>query len=123
MSKYYIYIYSAVILAAFGQIFLKMGTVKSFFGTMRFFSFLSAWTILGITSMVVSMLLSIQALSVLPLKELVSILPMVYILVPLLARLFLKESVPKRVFIGTTIIIIGIFIFNNPTNIVFQIDQ
>ena len=113
MTIFYILVYLAIVLAAVGQILLKMGSSKKGFKLLTIN--LNLWVALAILSMIVSLFLSIRALSVVPLRDMAFILPTVYILVPLFARIFLKERLNRQIIIGTLLIIIGIIIFNLPT--------
>lgn len=112
MLKYYILLYLAVILAAVGQIFLKIGANRE---GIRFLAlYINPWVAIGLASMVGSMLLNLKGLHQVPLKDMAFILPSVYILVPLLAKIFLKEQYSKQTMMGTLIIFLGIVIFNLP---------
>lgn len=109
---FYIILYASVLLGAAGQIMLKLGAGAGGLnlGLLR----INTWVVLGLGAMVLSILLSVRGLSVVPLRDLVFILPTVYIAVPLLAHIFLKETLSYRTLIGTLIIIIGIVVFNIP---------
>jgi len=116
--KYYAIIYLAVALAAAGQVLLKQGSGKGGrkFGVLR----LNLLLVLGLGAMVLSMILNVRALSVVPLRDMAFIMPMVYILVPLLARIFLKERLNRRTIVGTMVIILGVILFNLPMPQLFE---
>ncbi len=109
---HYLLIYIAVTLAAAGQIFLKLGSGRS--GVNLWVLRLNVWVVLGCAAMAGSMLLSIRALSVVPLRDMAFVLPTVYVLVPLFARLFLGERVSRQTITGTLVIIAGVAVFNLP---------
>jgi drug/metabolite transporter (DMT)-like permease len=113
----YIIIYIAVVLAAAGQIMLKLGAEAGGInlGIIR----LNIWVVLGLGAMVISMLLSVRALSVIPLRNLSFILPTVYVLVPLFSWVFFKERFGKRTIIGIIILVVGIMLFNIPMKVIF----
>lgn len=113
MAIYYILIYIAVILAATGQIFLKLGSGQG--GVNLGLMQVNLWIVLGCAAMTVSMLLNIRALSVVPLRDMAFILPMVYVLVPLFSRILLGERVTQQTITGTVIIILGVGLFNIPS--------
>jgi drug/metabolite transporter (DMT)-like permease len=117
MTMFYIFIYLAVVLAAAGQILLKQGSGRGGLnlGILR----LNSWVALGLLAMTLSMLLSVRALSVIPLRDLAFILPTVYILVPLFARIFLGERMSRQTIFGTVVIILGVILFNLPMPRVF----
>jgi drug/metabolite transporter (DMT)-like permease len=112
MTTYYILIYIAIVLAAAGQVMLKMSSNRKGFKLLTFN--LNLWVPLALVFMILSMFLSVRALKVVPLRDMAFILPTVYILVPLFARIFLKERLHRQTIIGTFIIIIGMLIFNLP---------
>jgi drug/metabolite transporter (DMT)-like permease len=117
MIFYYVIGYIAVLLAAAGQILLKIGSGKE--GTNLGIILLNVWVVLGLGAMVFSILLNVRALSVVPLRDMAFIMPTIYFLVPLFSKIFLKEQLGRRVVIGTLIMITGIILFNLPSSIMF----
>ena len=119
MAFYYIIIYTAVFLAAAGQILLKLGAGAEGIdlGLIR----INAWVIGGLGAMVASMLLSVRALSVIPLRDMAFILPAVYVLVPVFSALLLKERMGKKNLYGTLLMISGIILFNIPFLTLWQV--
>ncbi len=109
--------YIAVLMAAIGQIMLKIGSGRGGidFKLLR----LNIFVATGFVAMLVSMLLSVRALSIVPLRDMAFILPAVYVLVPLFARIFLKEQIPKQTIAGTLIIVAGITVFHLPMGTLF----
>ena len=112
MMLYYFLMYIAVFFAAAGQVMLKKGSgAKGFkFGVIK----LNIWVILGLMTMVFSMLFSVRGLRVVPLVDLAFILPTIYILVPLFSMIFLKERLAKNTIVGTIVLVVGIVLFNIP---------
>lgn len=117
MTIFYLIMYLAVLLAATGQVLLKIGAGANGLnlGVMR----LNIWVIFGLGAMVLSMLLNVRGLSVVPLRDMAFILPTVYIAVPFFSRIFLKERLKRRTLIGTLIMIAGIVVFNIPITRLF----
>jgi drug/metabolite transporter (DMT)-like permease len=113
MTKYYVIIYLAVFLAAAAHIMLKYGSGRG--GLNLIIMRLNLWVVLGMGAMVLSMLLNVRALSVVPLRDMAFIMPTVYVLVPLFARIFLKERLTRQTIVGTMFIIAGVVLFNLPT--------
>ncbi len=108
----YLLLYIAITLAAAGQVLLKHGAGRGGLdvGILR----LNLWVVLGLGAMVGSMLLSVRALSVVPLRDVAFILPAVFILVPVFAWLFLGERISRATVIGTVIILVGMVAFHLP---------
>lgn len=112
MIFYYAIIFLAVFLAAAGQILFKIGAGSG--GVDMKFFHINKWVIMGLVTMVFSMLLNVRGLSVVPLRDMAFILPSLFIIVPLFSRIFLKERVGKRTIAGTVILVLGIILFNIP---------
>lgn len=117
MIFYYVIMYAAVLLAAAGQILLKIGSGKK--GVNIICIQLNMWVGLGFIAMIFSMLLNVRALSVVPLRDMAFIMPTIYIIVPLLSKIFLNEQIRPRVVVGTIVMILGIALFNLPMRIFF----
>lgn len=105
MAVFYTISYLAQLLAAGGQILLKLGSSKGW---------LNIRVLLGLIAMILSMLLNVRALSVIPLRDMAFILPTTYILVPVFSYIFLGERINPQTIAGTVIIIIGVVVFNLP---------
>ena len=115
MIFYYGLLYLAVLSAAMGQIFLKIGSsAKGAKGINVFGLRLNLWVLMGVCAMIMSILLSVRGMSMVPLRDMAFILPSVYFLVPVFSRIFLKERLGHRTIIGTLILIIGVILFNIP---------
>ena len=112
MTLYYILLYMAALLAAAGQVMLKLGAAGG--GLDIIIIRLNIWIALGLGAMVMSMLLTVRGLSIVPLRDLAIILPAVYIAVPVFSKIFLKENLSRHIVIGTLIIVAGIAMFNLP---------
>lgn len=112
MNKYYISILCAVLLTVVAQILLKMGAnigrdEKSFKRL-----YFNKFTIVGICIFLIVTLLNLFALQRIELKELVYILPSVYLLIPIASIWILKEKINKTRILGMLVIILGMIIFN-----------
>jgi drug/metabolite transporter (DMT)-like permease len=100
-----------VVLAAVGQVLMKMGALRSRSrGILA--SFLDPYTVAGYFLMFTSTITSTIALKVLPLKLTVSLLPLGYVIVVLLSLLVLGERMRRNQFWGMVIILVGIVLFN-----------
>lgn len=110
LDFYYILIYIAVAFAAIGQVFLKKGaTLKT---TPILGLRLNVMIALGIACLICSVLLSVQGMQRVPLRDVAAIIPLAYVFVPFLSRVFLKEPLRPNTLIGTAVIIIGMTLFN-----------
>ena len=105
-------IFSAIFLAAFGQIILKIGMEKNGQLSFTIGHFIKAFTnpvvLGGLAFYGVSLLIWLVVLSR---EELSFVYPMVafaYVITTVLAVIFLHESVPPLRWIGLSIIIVGI---------------
>ena len=105
-------IFSAIFLAAFGQIILKLGMAKSGQLSFAFSHFVKTFSnpviLAGLALYGVSLLIWLVVLSR---EELSFVYPMVafaYVITTVLAVIFLHESVPPLRWIGLSIIIVGI---------------
>ena len=112
MIFYYGLMYLAVFLAATGQILMKTGSGRG--GLHIGVIFFNIHVLIGLCTMLFSMLFSLRGMSVVPLRDMAFILPSVYVLVPFFSRIFLKEHLGHRTIIGTLILIIGVILFNIP---------
>ncbi len=112
MTIYYVIAIGAVIISAFGQVFLKLGANHGKKTGRQIDVYLNPLSIIGYGIYVLVTLMSLYALQKLPLKELVFILPLMYILIPLFSRIFLGERVDKKRYLGFGIILVGIIVFN-----------
>jgi len=100
--------YLAVLFAAISQIFLKLGIGKK--SIVLFIIPINIFILFGLIMMLTSLMFSIRALSILPLREMAFITPIVYVLVPIFSYFFLKENISRRTIIGTFIIVVGMVV-------------
>jgi drug/metabolite transporter (DMT)-like permease len=100
-----------VVLAAVGQVLMKMGAMRTRSGRILA-SFLDPYTVAGYVLMFMSTITSTIALKVLPLKLTVSLLPLGYVIVVLLSLFVLGERMRRNQFWGMVIILVGIILFN-----------
>ena len=112
MAKYYIAAFAAVFLTAVAQLVLKKGAmtglmkkgfIKSYF---NFYSMLAHFIFFVVT------VLKLFALKKVMLKEMVVILPLTYIIVPVISMIIFKEELNKKQLFGILIIVVGAVIFN-----------
>jgi drug/metabolite transporter (DMT)-like permease len=107
---YYIMGLFASFLSSIGQIYFKMSgtrTNNSWIGR-----FLNKYFVLGNSLFMISMLISIYALSKIDFSSYYSLTASNYIFVTILSRIILKESVDNKKMIGNAFIIAGIIVYN-----------
>jgi len=112
MFKHYLAIGFAVIITVFAQLFLKKGANYGVKKKSLLSLYLNKYSLTGFSLFLIVTLLSLFALQKLELKELVFILPMTYLLLPLLSKLYLKEELSNMRILGMLFIILGILVFN-----------
>lgn len=111
MTRYVLVFLVGVVLAAIGQLLLKLGAVR---GAKRgaLGSIFHGYALAGYALMLGSTVTSTLALRVLPLKTTVSLLPLGYIIVVLLSIVVLGEKMSRAQFWGMVIIMAGILVFH-----------
>lgn len=111
MNRYYLFFIAGTVLSAFGQVLLKTGADRT--GSRNIIlSMLNFRTIAGYGLIFTSLVTSTYAMTVLPFKTAVAVLPLAYILVPLFSHLLLHEKISAQTACGGAIILAGIVIFN-----------
>ena len=99
---------SAVILfQSIAQIFLKIGIHKDYFQLLVPINF---WMLLGYTCIIINFMFWIQYLKIEKLNVATAAISLIYIIIPLLSAVVLKESLSIKMFIGFTLIAIGVVI-------------
>lgn len=114
----YIFIGIAVIFTSIGQILQKIGSgkVKSEhlkIGVRSILVFFNPFIFIALMSLFFAMLFYLLALSSLPLSIAYPMLSSGYVIVVLLSKIFLKEEVSARRWLGVFVIIVGIFVIFN----------
>lgn len=109
MIKYYLVAFLAVLLTVVSQLLLKKGTIKR---KNVIDLFLNIYSIIGAFSFVFVTLLMIWVLKYIPLKDLIFITPISYILVTFFSNVIFKEKISKQKIKGLIFISLGIIIFN-----------
>lgn len=89
------------------QIFLKIGVHKTYF---QFLIPINFWTILGYTCIVINFIFWMQYLKIEKLNIATAAVSLVYIIIPLLSAIVLKESLSIKMFIGFTLIASGVLL-------------
>jgi uncharacterized membrane protein len=102
---------AGVVFAAIAQVLMKKGAMRRRHDAILS-SFVDRYTLAGYALMLSSTVTSTIALRALPLKLTVSLLPLGYVLVVLLSRLFLAEQLRPRQWLGMLILLIGIILFH-----------
>lgn len=109
MNSYIWFIVLSVLVASFSQILLKKSATKEYPNRIR--EYLNPYVITGYGMMVVSTVLTIIAYTRVDFKNGPIIESAGYVIVLILSRMFFKEKITTKKFIGTVLIIIGIVIF------------
>ena len=109
MTKYWIAMFSAVIISACSQMLLKKATTIKYDSFIR--EYLNVWVICGYGLMVVSTLCVIYAYRGIEYKNGAVIESIGYPLIMVLSFLLFKEKITKNKLIGNIIVILGILIF------------
>ena len=108
MTKYYIGVVATALLSAVSQLMLNISAKKKYKG--KIFEYLNPWVIgsYGILALV----LVANIYRFIPLKQAHVIAASTYIFLLLLSRIFLKEKITRKKFIGILTIMAGIVIFS-----------
>ena len=109
ISIYYLFMLSAVVLAAFAQILLKKGALKKHKSIL--FEYLNPHVICGYGIMMAGMLLNVLAYRKVEYKNGPVIASLGFLFVMVLSWFFFKEKITKKKLIGNLIILVGILIF------------
>jgi uncharacterized membrane protein len=102
---------AGVVMASTGQVLMKLGALRGRTSSLAM-SFLHPAVLAGYALMLGSTVTSTIALKTLPLRLVVSLLPLGYILVVLLSVSFLHERMKRHHLIGMIVILAGIIVFN-----------
>ncbi|PCJ57076.1 MAG: hypothetical protein COA79_17245 [Planctomycetota bacterium] len=109
MINYYITLALAILITAFSHLLLKSGVnlsdsyIKSFFHWRT----LSAYFFLGIAALLV-----VFAMKKIPLGQVTVLASINYAFILVLSKLFLKEPIHQRQYVGVLTIIAGIVLYN-----------
>lgn len=112
MIKFYLAALIAVLLTGISQIILKKGAQKAIHARSLLASYLNWYSLLAYALFVLVTLLSLFAMKRVQVKEMVIFLPLTYLMVPLMSRLFLHERLNKKQWLGIALVIAGIILFN-----------
>jgi|WetSurMetagenome_2_1015567.scaffolds.fasta_scaffold359051_2 drug/metabolite transporter (DMT)-like permease len=103
----------AATLTGISQVLLKTGSAYNENGKWKIIAaYLNLPTLLAYGLLVIVTIISVIALTEMPLKVLYAITSLNYVIVLGLSWLFLKEKVNTKMIIGTIFIISGILVFN-----------
>ncbi len=109
MTKYWIAMFSAVIISACSQMLLKKAATIKYDSFIR--EYLNVWVICGYGLMVLSTLCVIYAYRGIEYKNGAVIESIGYPLIMVLSFLLFKEKITRNKLIGNIIVILGILIF------------
>lgn len=112
MNKYYFAAILAVVLTGVAQVLLKKGAILAMKEKSMLKSYLNSYSVVAYGLFFIVTLLSLLSMKKILVKEMVIFLPLTYLIVPLLSRIFLKESVSKSQLIGILLVAAGIAVFS-----------
>ena len=101
--------FSAVIISAFSQIFLKKSAKKTYASVIR--EYLNPYVIIGYGMMIVTTILTILAYRGLDYKNGPVIESLGYVLIMFLSFVFFDEKITWKKILGNGLVVIGILIF------------
>lgn len=106
---YWIFMFAAVIISAFSQIFLKKSAKKTYSSVIR--EYLNPYVIIGYGMMVVTTVLTILAYRGLDYKNGPVIESLGYVLIMFLSFFFFGEKITWKKLLGNGLVVLGIIIF------------
>ncbi len=109
MHKYWISLFSAVVISSVSQMLLKKGASNHYDSKIR--EYLNIWVISGYFLMVLSTLCVIYAYRGVAYKNGTVIESLGYVIVMSLSRIFFGEKITKNKLFGNLLILIGVIIF------------
>ncbi len=112
MNIYYIAAIIGVFLTAIAQLVLKKGALAGMKKKGFWQSYFNKYSLIGYGLFVVVTLFNLFALKKVQLKEMTFILPLTFVIVPLLSVWIFKEKLTKQQMWGIGLIVIGVFVFN-----------
>ena len=110
LSLHVLALAAAIILTAVSQVMLRAGAMGK--GNSMVAAVFNSKTLIGYLIFLVVILLTIFAMQKIPLKSVSAFNGISYVLVPLMARLFVKDPLNTRMMIGLVMIVFGIVIFS-----------
>lgn len=112
MIKYYLAALAGVFLTTIAQLVLKKGALVGVKKQGFFQSFFNLYSIIGYALFVLVTLFNLYALKIVKLKEMTVILPIPFVLVPILSMVIFKEKLSRLQFYGIAFIMVGVVVFN-----------
>ncbi len=109
MSIPYLLLYLSVFLTSISQVFLKLSAIESV-SEKKTPPLKNPKLYLGYGLLVFSLILNIIGLRTVPLSHMAFILPITYVLVPVLSWAILKEKVSEKYWLGVMFISLGVAI-------------
>ena len=106
---YYLALISTIILTSISQILLKKSTLME---KGRIKIFIHHYNLAGYTFFLFATISSVFALQQIDLKTLIASRSLTFIFVAFLARIFLKEYITRKNYIGLSFIAVGIIIYS-----------
>ncbi|MDB5174278.1 MAG: family multidrug resistance protein [Phycisphaerales bacterium] len=115
----YVQILIGALLASAGEVLLAKGAKapvsRTLAGPLFWLEPLgSGWTWIGIVSYVLSLLSWLYVLRYVALSVAFPLINVVHVFVPLGAKVFLHETVPPRLWMGITLILVGVLVIARP---------
>lgn len=112
MNIYYISIILAIIFTGVAQIILKKGAITAKHQSNLVLSYFNIHSIIAYIIFGLVTLLTLFALKQVLVKEMAMLLPINYVIVPVLSRIILKEHISRKQTQGIIIVVVGIIFFN-----------
>lgn len=109
MIKYWIALFSAVLISAVSQVLLKISAKRSHRGLIQ--EYLNPWVITGYMLLILSMLCVIYAYRGVDYKNGPVVEALGYVLVMLLGRAVFQEKITKKKLLGNLLILAGVIVF------------
>lgn len=109
MIKYYVFMVLSVFIASISQILLKKSAQKPHDSILK--EYMNSYVISGYGLLFLSTLFTVLALQGIEFKNAPVIESLGYILILIMSKFILHETITKRKVIGNIVILIGIFVF------------
>jgi drug/metabolite transporter (DMT)-like permease len=110
--RYYLVAFAATLITAISQVLLKLGALHGNKNNSLLRAYLNLHTALGYCLLFTVTLLNVYAYKYIDLKIAVVLVPVTFVLVALLSFGVLKERLSRNNYVGASVILIGMVVFN-----------
>jgi drug/metabolite transporter (DMT)-like permease len=107
LNSKFLLVIAVIAFQSIAQIFLKIGVTKSF---VQFLIPLNFWTVLGYVCIIINFIFWMQYLKIEKLNIATAAISLVYIVIPLLSFVILKESLSIKMILGFSLIAGGVLL-------------